>query len=131
MTDEQKKYQLFIDLNYYKRKPRYWKQAGNYFGWRRGKLVVGDNEVLKDLQSHTCAVCGSGYDPDIRWLRIGCFYDLTEVSNKFEENKEGFFVLPFCKACRGTFMGILADFIEQKGYLPDPYRNGENIIQYT
>lgn len=85
------------------RVPGGWEKDPTRIGWKKGKQFVGALEVEKEIGNHTCAICGDGPDPDIRYLRIGCFYDLNEVSDKFEKI-DNLYVLPFCKACRGHFM---------------------------
>lgn len=132
-TEDQLKRQFFADLHYYQRKPRYWKQDATRLGWKRSKLFISNEEILQDLEDHTCAVCQDGYEPDIRWLRISCFYDLSEVSAKLQYDEESkLYFLPFCKPCRGNFMfEVLGKWLESNGHKDDPHRNGESLIQYV
>ena len=62
--------------------PDNWEYSINKLGYQTpgGRYFVGDIDIKKEIDNHTCSICGDGPDPDIRWLRIGCFYELTEVS---------------------------------------------------
>lgn len=71
----------------------------------------------------TCALCATTeYESgDLRTLRIGCFYDLTEVSDKFTpvaatiegvDRPQNLYSMRICKDCRGDFMGLLRQFID-------------------
>ena len=107
--------------------PKGWQKDLTKFGWKKGRQFIGEMEVYLCLKDHTCAVCGGdGFDPDIRWLRIGCFYELKEVSEKFKKHEEsGLYLLPICKACRAYFMfEVLKPFIENKGSLQDKHYSG-------
>ena len=84
------------------------------FSTMTGKNFYGDRELLEEIYNHTCQVCGHSYDPDIRWLRLACFYDLSEVSDKLKyDEKQRLYLMPFCKDCRGEFMGILGDWLNR------------------
>ena len=83
--------------------------------WRNGEETITDLEVAECIREHTCAVCGYGYDPDIRTLRIGCFYELAEVSDKFIREGD-YYYIKVCKGCRAVFMfEYLAAFIKSEG----------------
>ena len=115
--------------------PRGWKFDNNKLGWSTpsGKKFIGALEIEEWLGDHTCAICGDGPDLDIRWLRIACFYDLSEISDKFRlsEDKK-LYLLPFCKPCRGHFMSeILGKWINSKGHKEHPNWNGKNLIQFV
>ena len=94
--------------------PRGWVKSIDRAGWQtpKGRYFVSDKNIHQETIDNTCAICGDGPDPDIRWLRIACFYELHEISNKFQvdiiKDKDGynhrFYILPFCKSCRGHFM---------------------------
>ena len=74
-----------------------------------------------DNEEETCQVCGA-VTLDIRHLGIECWYDLTEVSQKFHiqtiknENSDfliNIYRLRVCKGCRNVFMfDFLANFIK-------------------
>lgn len=108
--------------------PKGWDRDLIRLGWKNKGQFIADIDVYEELKNHTCAVCGGdGYDPDIRWLRIGCFYELKEVSEKFEYHKESkLYLLPICKSCRAYFMfEVLKKFIDNKGSLQDEhYKDG-------
>lgn len=69
----------------------------------------------------TCALCAAPDGPDLRTLRIGCLYDLSEVSDLFQpvlaqidrvEKQQTLWTMKICKDCRGDFMGVLRQFID-------------------
>ena len=72
------------------------------------------------IRENECQICGV-ITPDIRHLTIDCFYELGEVSPKFERIKsysedggwKWVYNLQICKGCRSVFMfDYLGDFIK-------------------
>lgn len=57
-------------------------------------------------EDKNCQRCGAGPDPDLRYLRLACFYDLSELGIPFEK-QERTFVLGICKPCRADWMDSL------------------------
>lgn len=85
------------------------------FSTPKGKNFYGDADLLQEISDHTCTRCNSGYDPDIRWLRIGFFYELNELSTKLRRTDSGLYIAPYCKACRGDFLsGVLRPWMEER-----------------
>jgi hypothetical protein len=115
------------------RVPDGWIYSSSAYIWRKGRSRITDLEIYKIVKDHTCAICGEGPDPDIRYLRIGCLYDLKEVSEKFEYmHKREYYLLPFCKPCRGHFVfEVLKPWVESKGHKEHPNWNGEAIVQFV
>lgn len=58
-----------------------------------------------------CQVCGES-DQDARTLRIRCMWKLSELSDKFKEEPDGYYSICTCKNCRGNFLGILKYWVD-------------------
>lgn len=114
MTDIQTLIQRHAETG---RPPAGWHKAVNFLGWEspKGRRRYGRIDLLNEIQKHTCTRCGI-YTKDIRWLRIGFFYDLTEVSKKLQLQKDtGLYVAPYCKDCRADFLGdVLRPWMDER-----------------
>jgi len=72
-------------------------------------------------EKNVCQICGVE-TPDIRHIEIDCFYDLSEVSEKFyrmdwyrkgKKNPKHSYLIRVCKGCRSVFMfDFLSSFIK-------------------
>ncbi len=98
------------------------------------------------MNENTCQVCGEEVD-DIRHISIDCFYNLSEVSDRWQvvdiPGKEGQFgkrvyTLLVCKGCRAVFMfDFLKLFIERGGEIRRKSRTDTNgnqeisLAEYT
>lgn len=78
-----------------------------------------------------CQVCGAE-TPDIRHIKIECFYELGEVSDKLKKVEDGY-IIQVCKGCRAVFLfGYLKDFIENGGKKrKEAGIDEEGISEYT
>jgi len=80
----------------------------------------------------TCQVCGQEGE-DRRTLKLRYFYELEEISEKFQQvpiDEDGatdvFYMLRTCKDCRGDFLELLRRWINGEFVQPesdDPKRN--------
>jgi len=111
--------------------PQGWQRSHAKMAWENGDELIKDEEINEWKENHTCDICGDGPDRDIRSLKVDCFYNLKEVSNKFRDEGD-YYMLKFCKPCRGHFMfSVLSEWIDSDGHKEDPHRNGESPIQFV
>lgn len=83
-----------------------------------------------DWNAELCARCGEP-GPDRRTIEIDCFYDLSEVSSKLKlvgsSTSANAYRVRVCKECRGQFMEMLRNFLDNPCTLveppPDPEAN--------
>lgn len=78
-----------------------------------------------------CQVCGETLHGDGRHLVLDYFYDLREVSSKFETFTLGYkksYVLKTCKNCRGDFLAVLKQFCLGKFVDSKRTPNEERVI---
>ena len=134
MKDERKR-QIISNKVFHNKLPKGWKYDFNRHAISSagGRDSISDMEIQEYIGDHTCAICGDGPDADIRYLRIGCFYELKEVSEKFRKLEDtNLYYLPFCKSCRGHFMfEILGKWVKSQGHKEHENWNGEALIQYV
>ena len=123
-----------VRLVFYKKAPRRWKRNVAMRGWssQGSRKFIGDRDVMRETLRHTCVVCGSGPDQDIRHLTIDCLYDVSEVSPSFvlqEDKKGASYTMPICKGCRANFLFThLARFISTRGRLSEPGLDSDGLI---
>lgn len=79
-----------------------------------------------------CAICGNG-GQDHRTLRLGYFYDLSEISNKLQVghakgDKEAYrYAIRTCKDCRGDFLSLLRDWCEGQ-FVTESHSSGDRDL---
>jgi hypothetical protein len=69
--------------------------------------VGSDDEDNEDQRNkEQCSKCGEKTYGDIRYIRVSCFYNMSEIGiNELKFNREdNNYVLPVCKDCRHDFM---------------------------
>ena len=72
-----------------------------------------------EVGTQRCSRCGEHTYGDIRYLRMSCLYDMSEIKIKeliFNEQANNY-ILPICKDCRSDFMFKC---------LPDWFYRGKN-----
>lgn len=72
-----------------------------------------DEKAYKDHNSDLCMFCGA-VGSDKRSLVIACFYDVKEVAPEFLERPDNRFYARICKACRGSFLGYLRKWAQER-----------------
>ena len=57
------------------------------------------------MSHEKCQICGVD-GPDLRTLKLSYFYQLDEISDKFQLDADGNFQITTCKQCRGDFLHL-------------------------